>query len=130
MPRCGGALLEKEGRFGPFVGCSRYPNCKYVFKGSEPPEQRPPDDYGSDFIRAALGSRILALSDREIAALSGERLTRWELFRQRERLDSVRQNFYLHVARRATPDELVSLDPAWTSYLRWLHWCYGRPGTR
>lgn len=30
-PRCGtGELVVREGRFGPFVGCSRYPECDYI----------------------------------------------------------------------------------------------------
>jgi DNA topoisomerase I len=34
-PECGeGELVEREGRFGKFVGCSRYPECKYI-KGKD-----------------------------------------------------------------------------------------------
>lgn len=29
-PYCGGELLEKNGRFGPFVGCSNYPRCRFT----------------------------------------------------------------------------------------------------
>ncbi len=30
-PQCGeGELVVREGRFGPFVGCSRYPECNYI----------------------------------------------------------------------------------------------------
>jgi DNA topoisomerase-1 len=30
-PKCGtGELVVREGRFGPFVGCSRYPECDYI----------------------------------------------------------------------------------------------------
>jgi DNA topoisomerase-1 len=37
-PECGeGTLVEKRGRFGPFVGCSRYPACTYVRKAGAPP---------------------------------------------------------------------------------------------
>jgi ssDNA-binding Zn-finger/Zn-ribbon topoisomerase 1 len=28
-PECGKPLVIKEGRFGKFVGCSGYPQCKY-----------------------------------------------------------------------------------------------------
>ena len=39
-PTCGesdrGVLAAKRGRFGPFVGCNRYPNCLYVRKDSAP----------------------------------------------------------------------------------------------
>jgi DNA topoisomerase-1 len=42
-PKCGeGTLVGKTGRFGPFVGCSRYPDCDYIKKdGPPPPEPLP-----------------------------------------------------------------------------------------
>lgn len=37
-PTCGaGTLVGKRGRFGPFVGCSRYPECTYIKKDGPPP---------------------------------------------------------------------------------------------
>ena len=37
-PQCGeGTLVGKRGRFGPFVGCSRYPDCNYIKKEGPPP---------------------------------------------------------------------------------------------
>jgi DNA topoisomerase-1 len=43
-PECGetagGILVARNGRFGPFVGCARYPECTYIKKdGPPPPEQ-------------------------------------------------------------------------------------------
>ena len=29
-PRCGGELIKRNGRFGPFYGCSNYPRCRYT----------------------------------------------------------------------------------------------------
>jgi DNA topoisomerase-1 len=29
-PDCGGSLVTRRGRYGPFVGCSNYPRCKYT----------------------------------------------------------------------------------------------------
>src|SRR4029077_20434929 len=29
-PECGRPLMERSGRYGPFVGCSGYPECKYI----------------------------------------------------------------------------------------------------
>ncbi|MFV0363264.1 MAG: topoisomerase DNA-binding C4 zinc finger domain-containing protein [Suipraeoptans sp.] len=29
-PDCGGDLKEKMGKFGRFIGCSNYPNCRYI----------------------------------------------------------------------------------------------------
>jgi ssDNA-binding Zn-finger/Zn-ribbon topoisomerase 1 len=42
-PECGqGTLTAKRGRFGPFAGCSRYPDCKYIRKTGPPaPDQLP-----------------------------------------------------------------------------------------
>ena len=31
-PRCGGQLVERNGRYGKFMGCSNYPKCRYVQK--------------------------------------------------------------------------------------------------
>lgn len=31
-PRCGRKLVEKNGKYGKFIGCSGYPNCKYSRK--------------------------------------------------------------------------------------------------
>jgi DNA topoisomerase-1 len=31
-PECGSELVAKSGRFGPFVGCSNYPDCRYIKK--------------------------------------------------------------------------------------------------
>jgi DNA topoisomerase-1 len=36
-PECGSELVPKVGRFGPFVGCSNYPTCKYIKR--EPPKE-------------------------------------------------------------------------------------------
>jgi DNA topoisomerase-1 len=43
-PTCGetdgGTLVVRRGRFGPFVGCGRYPDCSYIRRdGSPPPDQ-------------------------------------------------------------------------------------------
>ena len=29
-PRCNGTLRQREGRFGPFLGCSNYPTCRFT----------------------------------------------------------------------------------------------------
>jgi DNA topoisomerase-1 len=34
-PKCGGELIVKFGRFGKFIACSNYPNCKYTEKTAE-----------------------------------------------------------------------------------------------
>jgi DNA topoisomerase I len=32
----GGKLVARTGRFGPFVGCERYPDCRYIHKSGPP----------------------------------------------------------------------------------------------
>jgi len=29
-PKCGSRLVIKNGKYGTFIGCSNYPNCKYI----------------------------------------------------------------------------------------------------
>jgi ssDNA-binding Zn-finger/Zn-ribbon topoisomerase 1 len=47
-PECGatdgGTLVARRGRFGPFVGCARYPACRYIKKDGPPPPARLPFD--------------------------------------------------------------------------------------
>lgn len=31
-PRCYGSLIERSGKYGPFIGCSNYPKCKFIKK--------------------------------------------------------------------------------------------------
>ena len=31
-PRCGGKLVYRNGKYGPFQGCSNYPDCKFILK--------------------------------------------------------------------------------------------------
>jgi DNA topoisomerase-1 len=42
-PKCGvGTLVGKRGRFGPFLGCSRYPDCDHIKReGPAPPDPLP-----------------------------------------------------------------------------------------
>ncbi len=40
-PQCGqGHLVARRGRFGPFVGCDRYPECRYIKKDAAPAAER------------------------------------------------------------------------------------------
>lgn len=32
-PWCGSELVERQGKYGKFTGCSNYPKCRYVLKG-------------------------------------------------------------------------------------------------
>ncbi len=37
-PECGNPLVIRNGRYGEFVACSNYPNCKYIKKEEKKPE--------------------------------------------------------------------------------------------
>jgi DNA topoisomerase I len=45
-PDCGEPLIERRGRFGKFIACSAYPDCKYKrnLPGNERAEDQPTDD--------------------------------------------------------------------------------------
>lgn len=49
-PQCGGELKEKKGRFGLFLGCSNYPDCRYTrdLGGSQSNPGQDPDVKGED----------------------------------------------------------------------------------
>ena len=32
-PKCGSPLVQRNGRYGPFMSCSGFPKCKYIYKG-------------------------------------------------------------------------------------------------
>jgi len=34
-PQCGGALEERSGKYGKFLGCSNFPQCRYTYDLSE-----------------------------------------------------------------------------------------------
>jgi DNA topoisomerase-1 len=44
-PNCGGPVAVRSGRFGPFIACKNYPECKYTkpLKGKKAPD-RPTDE--------------------------------------------------------------------------------------
>jgi len=44
-PKCGeGTLVARRGKFGPFVGCSRYPDCDFIKREGPPPPDPLPFD--------------------------------------------------------------------------------------
>jgi DNA topoisomerase-1 len=46
-PECGvGHLVQKRGRFGPFVGCDRYPECGFIKRDGPPPPAPLPFEVG------------------------------------------------------------------------------------
>ncbi len=45
---CGGQIVEKSSRRGPFYACSNYPKCRYILKGK--PVKTPCPDCGQNFM--------------------------------------------------------------------------------
>lgn len=42
-PKCvNGSLVTKKGKFGDFLACDQYPNCKYIHKSGEKVEESKP----------------------------------------------------------------------------------------
>ena len=31
-PLCGNQLVKRNGKYGPFIGCSNFPECRYIIK--------------------------------------------------------------------------------------------------
>jgi DNA topoisomerase-1 len=48
-PACGAALVTRQGRYGPFVGCSSFPRCKYKRSAKTPVVGKCPD-CGGDLV--------------------------------------------------------------------------------
>lgn len=38
-PNCSSQLVRREGRYGPFVGCSNFPKCKFIEKSEQKPKE-------------------------------------------------------------------------------------------
>jgi len=36
-PECGKPLVSRTSKFGPFIGCSGFPKCRYILKQEKPP---------------------------------------------------------------------------------------------
>ena len=49
-PRCGSSLVIKQGRFGEFTACTRYPECKFV-KHKTTGVKCPKDDKGGEIVQ-------------------------------------------------------------------------------
>jgi len=47
-PECGSGLLMRFGRFGPFIACSNYPDCKYTRNVDEAPPSESPAAGGAE----------------------------------------------------------------------------------
>lgn len=59
-PECGGKLTVKSGRFGPFIACSNYPECRYT----QPLKQARAADRPSDEICQDCGAPMVVKTGR------------------------------------------------------------------
>jgi len=50
-PECGKQLARRRGRFGPFVGCTGYPDCKYIKKTQQKTGVTCPDCGKGELVR-------------------------------------------------------------------------------
>ena len=67
-PNCGKPLIEKHGRFGTFLGCSDYPNCKTIVKidkeGNLLPPKPPAEPTGIKCHKCGKGELVIRQSKK------------------------------------------------------------------
>ena len=67
-PNCGKPMVRKSGRFGPFLGCSDYPNCKTILKidkdGNPLPPKPEPEPTGLKCHKCKTGELVIRQSKR------------------------------------------------------------------
>lgn len=67
-PNCGKPMVQKTGRFGPFLGCSNYPECKTILKldkqGNPLPPKPPAEPSGIKCHKCKTGELVIRQSKR------------------------------------------------------------------
>ena len=67
-PNCGKPMIHKQGRFGPFLGCSDYPTCKTILnidkEGNVLPPKPPPEPTGIKCYKCKDGELVIRQSKR------------------------------------------------------------------
>lgn len=67
-PNCGKPMLQKRGRFGPFLGCSDYPQCKTIMRidkqGQPVPPKPPAEPSGIKCHKCKTGELVIRQSKR------------------------------------------------------------------
>jgi DNA topoisomerase-1 len=67
-PKCGKEMVYKNGRFGRFLGCSGYPDCKTTLKidkqGNVLPEKPPPESTGISCYKCKEGELVIRQSKK------------------------------------------------------------------
>ena len=72
-PKCGNELLEREGRFGAFIACGNYPECKYT-QPKTLPGLKCPKCVEGDLADKALVARVMQQYDVEAVIHYAEEL--------------------------------------------------------
>ena len=49
-PQCGGDLVKRQGRYGPFVGCANFPKCRYIQRQAPEKTGRQCPQCGGDLV--------------------------------------------------------------------------------
>ena len=67
-PNCGKGMMEKSGRFGPFLGCTDYPTCKTILgidkEGNILPPKAPPKPTGVKCYKCSTGELVIRESKK------------------------------------------------------------------
>jgi DNA topoisomerase-1 len=67
-PNCAKPMVNKRGRFGPFLGCSGYPECKTILKldkqGNVLPPKPPPEPTGLKCYKCKEGELVIRQSKK------------------------------------------------------------------
>jgi len=67
-PKCGKPMIRKNGRFGAFLGCSDYPNCKTTLRldkeGNPLPPKPPAESTGIKCHKCKTGELVIRKSKR------------------------------------------------------------------
>jgi ssDNA-binding Zn-finger/Zn-ribbon topoisomerase 1 len=67
-PNCGKSLVNKQGRFGPFMGCEDYPTCKTIVRidkeGNPLPPKPPAEPTGLKCYKCKTGELVIRQSKK------------------------------------------------------------------
>ncbi|HEY8745644.1 MAG TPA: topoisomerase DNA-binding C4 zinc finger domain-containing protein, partial [Chloroflexota bacterium] len=63
-PDCGKPLVERRSRFGTFVGCSGYPECRFIKRAGGEAAAPPPEPTGVACPRCAKGSLLKRVASK------------------------------------------------------------------
>ena len=78
-PQCGQTMVERSGKFGPFLACSGYPECRYIHKTPRSGERRgaptAPPPPTVDYLRAEVLRIVIGMFANEMRAATAAAAT-------------------------------------------------------